>query len=75
MIEWAVERIWSGKSSGTPGQYYAVAPLVLPPYQSQYCFPEAQQIKINLNSSMESDTSGNAGLLTRCFMPCVCCVH
>ena len=56
MIEWE----WSGESSGTPGQYYAVAPLVLPPYPSQYCFPEARQIKINLNSSTESDTSGNA---------------
>ena len=75
MIEWAVERVWLGESSGTLGQCYAVAPLVLPPYPSQYCFPEARQIKIKLNSSTESDTSGNAGLLTRCFVLCVCCVH
>ena len=60
MIAQAVERVWSGESSGTLGQDYAVAPLLLPPYPSQYCFPEHQQIKINLNSSMKSDTSGNA---------------
>ena len=60
MIVWAVERVWSGKSSGTPGQKYAVAPLLLLPHPSQYCFPEARQIKIKLNSSTESDTSGNA---------------
>ena len=60
MIAQAVEWVWSGESSGTPGQDYAVAPLLLPPHPSQYCFPEARQIKIKLNSSTESDTSGNA---------------
>ena len=70
MIAWAVERVWSGESSGTPGQDYAVAPLLLPPHPSQYCFPEARQIKINLNSSTESDTSGNASgaLGVSCFV-------
>ena len=60
MIVWAVEQVWLGESSGTLGQDYAVAPLLLPPHPSQYCFPEAPQIKIKLNSSMESYTSGNA---------------
>ena len=75
MIAQAVERVWSGGSSGTPGQDYAVAPLLLPPYPSQYCFPERRQIKINLNSSMESDTSGNAcGALNYMFRAlCMLC--
>ena len=55
------------------GQDYAVAPLLLPPYPSQYCFPERRQIKINLNSSTESDTSGNAcGALN--YMFCALCM-
>ena len=41
MIAWVVERVWSGESSGILGQDYAVAPLLLPPHPSQYCFPEA----------------------------------
>ena len=75
MIAQAVERVWSGGSSGTPGQDYAVAPLLLPPYPSQYCFPEHRQIKINLNSSTESDTSGNAcGALNYMFRAlCMLC--
>ena len=75
MIAKAVERVWSGGSSGTPGQDYAVAPLLLPPYPSQYCFPERRQIKINLNSSTESDTSGNAcGALNYMFRAlCMLC--
>ena len=70
MIAQAVERVWSGESSGTPGQDYAVAPLLLPSHPSQYCFPEARQIKIKLNSSTESDTSGNAcgALGVSCFV-------
>ena len=73
MIAKAVEQVWSGGSSGTPEQDYAVAPLLLPPYPSQYCFPESRQIKINLNSSKESDTSGNAcGALN--YMFCALCM-
>ena len=61
MIRQAVERVWPGHdSSGTPLQEEAVISLLLPPYPSQYCFPEPQQIKTNLNSSTESDTYGNA---------------
>ena len=76
MIAQAVERVWSGRSSGTPGQDYAVAPLLLPPDPSQYCFPERRQIKINLNSSGNlTHLVMHVGLLTTCFVLCVCCVH
>ena len=56
MIRNAVDQVWSD----TPGQADEVlTPLILPPYPSQYCFPEAQDIHINLNSSTDSNKSGN----------------
>ena len=75
MIRKAVERVWLGNdSSGTPGQEEIMVPLLLPPYPSQYCFPEPRQIMTNLNSSTESDTYGNA-CKARCLVLCVCCVY
>ena len=56
MIHNAVDRVWSS----TPGHAdEALMPLILPPYPSQYCFPEAKDICTNLNSSTDSNTSGN----------------
>ena len=56
MIRNAVDRVWSS----TPGHAdEALIPLILPPYPSQYCFPEAKDIRTNLNSSTDSNISGN----------------
>ena len=56
MIRNAVDWVWSD----TPRQPDEVlTPLILPPYLSQYCFPEAWDIHTNLNSSTDSNKSGN----------------
>ena len=56
MIRNAVDRVWSS----TPGHAdESLTPLILPLYPSQYCFPEAKDIRTNLNSSTDSNRSGN----------------
>ena len=56
IIRNAVDQIWSG----TPGHTDEVlTPLILLLYPSQYCFPEAKDICTNLNSSTDSNRSGN----------------
>ena len=56
MICNSVDRVWSG-TAGHADE--ALTPLILPPYPSQYCFPEAEDICTNLNSSTDSNRSGN----------------
>ena len=56
MICNAVDQVWSGTAGHTDE---ALTPLILPPYPSQYCFPEAKDICTNLNSSTDSNRSGN----------------
>ena len=41
------------------GHEHGLAPLILPPYPSQYCFPEGRAILTNLNTS--SDSSNKSG--------------
>ena len=56
MIRNALDQVWSG----TLGHAHeALIPLILPPYPSQYCFPEAKDIRTNLNLSTDSKRSGN----------------
>ena len=56
MIHNAVDQVWSR----TPGHAdEALTPMILPPYSCQYCFPEAKDIRTNLNSSTNSNRSGN----------------
>ena len=56
MICNAVDPVWSS----IPGHADEVlTPVILPPYPSQYCFPEAKDIRTNLNSSTDSMRSGN----------------
>ena len=52
MVDW----VWKTARCGTD----KVVPLLLPPHPSQYCFPEPEDIRMNLDSSF--DGSGN-GLL------------
>ena len=56
MIRNAVDRVWS-TTAGHADE--ALTPLILPPYPSQYCFPEAKDIRTKLNSSTDSNRSGN----------------
>ena len=51
MIHNAFDQVWSR----TPGHAdEALTPMILPPYPSQYCFPEAKDIRTNLSSSTDS---------------------
>ena len=56
MIRNAVDRVWS-TIAGHADE--VLTPLILPPYPSQYCFPEAKDICTKLNSSTDSNRSGN----------------
>ena len=56
MIRNAVDWVWS-TTVGHADE--ALTPLILPPYPSQYCFPEAKDIRTKLNSSTDSNRSGN----------------
>ena len=66
MIQNAVDRVWS-TTAGHADE--ALTPLILPPYPSQYCFPEAKDIRTKLNSSTDSNKSGKMHVdLTWCVV-------
>ena len=64
MIRNVIDKVWSDGAG--------LAPLMLPPYPSQYCFPSRQQITTNL----KSNKSGNyACICTSFFIAMVEFVH
>ena len=56
MIRNAVDRVWS-TTAGHADE--ALTLLILPPYPSQFSFPEAKDIHTKLNSSTDFNRSGN----------------
>ena len=69
MIRNMVDKVWSDGAG--------LAPLILPLYPSQYCFPSQKQIRTNLNTSSDSSnrSSNYAFICTSFFIVMVEFVH
>ena len=64
MIRNVIDKVWSDGAG--------LAPLILPPYPSQYCFPSRKQITTNLKSNRSSNY---ACICTSFFIAMVEFVH
>ena len=67
MIRNVIDKVWSDG--------VGLAPLILPPYPSQYCFPSWKQIRTNLKSDSSNRSGNYACICTSFFIAVVEFVH
>ena len=67
MIRNVIDKVWSDG--------VGLAPLILPLYPSQYCFPSRKQIRTNLKSDSSNRSGNYACICTSFFIAMVKFIH